>query len=889
MNLTNPFHPGAGIIVWAVNVLWGVTILLGAVATLAATAGRNRPTVRHGLWLGALICVLALPALTGLLDGLDWRIASMRIALPAGLFAAHSAPGPGWVLGPRESPSGAEGAMAAARAETGPVVPIPNREQSAALQERGAEGPTSYLAGRFAPRPGRADGRMLLLLAASAWVVGSLLLALRLVVGWRRLRRLARDAQAPPPDWRLAELQGVRRALSLSNLPPIALCRGARVPMVVGLVHPRVVLPKALAAEMSASELTQTLIHECAHVRRGDPWVLAVQRLALVVFWPHPLLHYLNRELERAREELCDNHVLAASRPAAYAETLLRLAQACLPAPEWGAGMAMLRRGTHLEQRIRRLVNKHRERDLVLARWPRLGVALLMALLAAGLSAVQVQLGAAQNQAAQGPAAGAPPLAEVEPGAHPGNQEPTGEIELKVAELTRDWGRMKLFEDADTWGKQIRELVQIGGPAVPALVALLDRTDADLSLRLIGFSLRAIGDPRAVPALIRAIPKTLRPPGSDCGVRFNDIELRDCLAQYHLSAPKPDQRGAIDLGRPVREICTALQKISGATWGEEDLFHTFLEGGSHQRDLKRQLYDRVARRWADWWEANWNRFAADPALAAVRLPPLTLSGQAGLGRFPTGPNVKVTEGAANVPLGPVEKQGAGCFLDLDTGRQPGWPEALGDWSQKGASLEALWVWASQEGMDLAGMTYRTPGSEMDYYYLRGVGLQAWEIPNERWDRIAEEVRQDRPLELGRPAGDTLMHYDSQQGGYIPNRRATFLFITREGTPGILRLSTQVFAPGSHPAPAVASTAQSDPVLRLRKALRIAPDRQGIGDRPGRGGGEAAPTHWPQDRIQALFQRRRERIQTGRSSGQPPRRGHSRGRRDRPRATRHLEV
>ncbi len=100
MNTTNPLHPDAGIIIWAGNVLWAVSVLLGVVAALAAAAGRHRPAVRHGLWLGALICVLALPALSGLLDGFGWRIASMRIALPAGLFADHSAgPGSRSVLG----------------------------------------------------------------------------------------------------------------------------------------------------------------------------------------------------------------------------------------------------------------------------------------------------------------------------------------------------------------------------------------------------------------------------------------------------------------------------------------------------------------------------------------------------------------------------------------------------------------------------------------------------------------------------------------------------------------------------------------------------------------------------------------------------------------------
>jgi hypothetical protein len=614
-----------------------------------------------------------------------------------------------------------------------------------------------------------------------------------------------REVQVPPSGWRLAELQHVREALSLSELPPIRLCRRARMPMVAGLRHPRVILPQALATEMTPAEFTDTLIHECAHIRRRDQWVLALQRVALVAFWPHPLLHYLSRELERAREELCDNYVLTASRPSAYAETLLRLAQVCLPAPKWGSSMAMLGGRTPLEERIRRLVDKRRERNVALNRCSRIGLALLMTLLVAGISGVQLHLRAAPRPA--DPA--------LSPGASltgtPATDPSAAEIEKKVVELTRDWSSLRLFEDVETWAAQIQELVQIGRPTVPALTALLDRTEADLPLRLLGFTLRAIGDPRAVPALIRAIPRTLRPPGSDCGVLLNDGELKEFMFEHHLSGPK--ERRWLDLGRPVREICAALQKTTGTILGEEEAYYTFLEGEDHQRDLQRQLYDRIAHRWADWWGTNWNRLVADPALVSVALPSLIFSGQAGPGKFPTGPAVKVSGGTSNVGISPVEKPGGCCFLDLDTSRHPAWPKALGDSADTG-DREALWAWAAQEGVDLAAVTYRAPGADKDYYGLKAVGLQAWEIPNERWYTVAEEVRQDLPLELGRPAGEFLIHYDSQEGRYVPNRRATFLFITREGTPGILRLTTQVLPPGERLAQPDPS-AKSDPVAAFR--------------------------------------------------------------------------
>ena len=56
----------------------------------------------------------------------------------------------------------------------------------------------------------------------------------------------------------------------------------------------------------------------------------------------------------------------------------------------------------------------------------------------------------------------------------------------------------------EQWAAAIRTLVRIGPPAVPELIRELDRRNRSTTLRSLGFTLRAIGDPRAVPALIRA-------------------------------------------------------------------------------------------------------------------------------------------------------------------------------------------------------------------------------------------------------------------------------------------------------------------------------------------------------------------------------------------------
>src|SRR5204863_6397053 len=135
-----------------------------------------------------------------------------------------------------------------------------------------------------------------------------------------------------------------------------------------------------------------------------------------------------------------------------------------------------------------------------------------------------------------------------------------------------------IFDDIEIYSAQIKDLVEIGKPAVPALTAELDRVSRDTQMRLLAFTLRAIGDGRAVPALIRAIPKTLLPPGSDCGMSVKDPDLLKFMQSNDLdgSSEKPAAfRDNFSMGRPVREISTALQRITGAHQNETDVFMTF--------------------------------------------------------------------------------------------------------------------------------------------------------------------------------------------------------------------------------------------------------------------------------------------------------------------------
>src|SRR5262249_14057284 len=128
----------------------------------------------------------------------------------------------------------------------------------------------------------------------------------------------------------------------------------------------------------------------------------------------------------------------------------------------------------------------------------------------------------------------------------------------RIRELIYVLRQHRVFERCDEWAAAIRELAQIGKPAVPELIAELDRTTRNESLRALGFTLRAIGDPRAVPGLIHNIPKCLQPPGSDCGISVVDPELMAFMLAHDNSvgfyARHPEHKrdnSSYSYGRPV--------------------------------------------------------------------------------------------------------------------------------------------------------------------------------------------------------------------------------------------------------------------------------------------------------------------------------------------------
>ena len=96
--------------------------------------------------------------------------------------------------------------------------------------------------------------------------------------------------------------------------------------------------------------------------------------------------------------------------------------------------------------------------------------------------------------------------------------------------------------------RAIKYLVDHQDELPPAVIDQLDAEKRDHPISKLAFTLRAMGDPWAVPALIPAYPRTLQPSRSDYGLTLHDPELCRFMQQHDQTGKLRDGSNYFDYG-----------------------------------------------------------------------------------------------------------------------------------------------------------------------------------------------------------------------------------------------------------------------------------------------------------------------------------------------------
>ncbi|MCA9044758.1 MAG: M56 family metallopeptidase, partial [Planctomycetaceae bacterium] len=160
-----------------------------------------------------------------------------------------------------------------------------------------------------------------------AWLIG--VVGILGYLGGKRLQllRFHEDTEVIPSDELLQISEDVGAQLELAKNPRLLVTAHPTIPFVSGVLSPRIVLPDGIVLNTEEEDLRFILAHEMTHLKRGDVLWGAFQLVVQALFWFHPFVWWLNREIRRVREDCCDAEVVSQLEcpPGDYARCLLKV------------------------------------------------------------------------------------------------------------------------------------------------------------------------------------------------------------------------------------------------------------------------------------------------------------------------------------------------------------------------------------------------------------------------------------------------------------------------------------------------------------------------------------------------------------------------------------
>jgi beta-lactamase regulating signal transducer with metallopeptidase domain len=180
--------------------------------------------------------------------------------------------------------------------------------------------------------------------ALAIWSLGTLILGIWLFL---RLHSVAgrqgyQAAAASLPQSFYNHLADCAKRLGLRRIPRVVVTKRLTSPAVFGVVAPVLLMPKGYLSKLSRRDTEHMLLHELAHIKRGDLVMHSLYMLLQIVYWYNPLLWLVRRHMHHLRELSCDGTVaeLLRERTLAYRQTLLETARRMLTtSPEPGLGL----------------------------------------------------------------------------------------------------------------------------------------------------------------------------------------------------------------------------------------------------------------------------------------------------------------------------------------------------------------------------------------------------------------------------------------------------------------------------------------------------------------------------------------------------------------------
>jgi beta-lactamase regulating signal transducer with metallopeptidase domain len=495
--------------------LLGASVLMAAALVADAILARRRSLAMSALWNAVLVAALAIGPAAWLLP--RWELPLLPAEQPpsalAGATTAIPIDGAGRVAAgpPPQAPR-------TVQLPSGNYVAVPPLEAFAPLA--------------VPARPARWPYWDLDLAAVAVvlYVFGVAILLLRLLANLIAVDRLRRSAQSVTGGVWLARFEHWRRSVAPWRAVALLVSDEISVPIVLGWRRPAIAIPTSLAGKQNYKTIDAVLVHELAHVERGDCGWQLVERVAQAVYWFHPLIWLASRRIAAVRERACDDfaiHVLADRE--AYAGTLLEMAARLARRQRLGLAMAVVRT-TRLEQRLTSIEHSTGSSRVRLHGFTR--TAISIALLALVATAFGVRLVRAEAEPAPQVKSTKPAKQQLEPAAP---RAAPGEAASEVDDLFKDINKTEQDEDVQFYDHLKDEFPQAHREAAKKLFVDLLEQKYDRTAGLFAPQLRDSLSAERLQAIFESLSKQfgkLQPRATLHSGRLGNRDLPELILNF---------------------------------------------------------------------------------------------------------------------------------------------------------------------------------------------------------------------------------------------------------------------------------------------------------------------------------------------------------------------
>jgi beta-lactamase regulating signal transducer with metallopeptidase domain len=199
-----------------------------------------------------------------------------------------------------------------------------------------------------------------------AWLACLLAQLLRLTGGLYQVHRIRRNGVLPSGEYWKERLPVLARRLGITRTVTLLQSGLVKAPSAFGFLKPSILMPIGILSNLPPDQVETILLHELAHIRRGDYITNLFLHLAEAIFFFNPGLRWVAALIRREREACCDDMVLAGTPDRnSYFEALVAFTQLAVDqtaggdrpyAPQLGGGR------TDLLWRIKRMLNKENKK-----------------------------------------------------------------------------------------------------------------------------------------------------------------------------------------------------------------------------------------------------------------------------------------------------------------------------------------------------------------------------------------------------------------------------------------------------------------------------------------------------------------------------------------------